>query len=261
MVGKAASRRARSATRSQTIGKIRIAGTRPEHIDHVRAWRDGHERTMATRLAAALKPGMTVIDAGAYLGYFTLIAAERVGPAGRVVALEPHPESYAALVENVRENGFEDRVTTLRIALADQRRRRSFTLDSNPARSKLDRPGADTASIDVECASLDDLVPGESTPDLIKVDVEGEEVSVLAGMGRTLTRVKSGFVMIVELNPDALLDAGTGPGELLGRLGELGLRVRVINEITARLERPDYRNLLQRQWVNLWLSNPPTLVA
>jgi hypothetical protein len=80
-------------------------------------------------------------------------------------------------------------------------------------------------------------------------------------MGRTLTRVKSGFVMIVELNPDALLDAGTGPGELLGRLGELGLRVRVINEITARLERPDYRNLLQRQWVNLWLSNPPTLVA
>jgi FkbM family methyltransferase len=261
MLLKSASRRARSATRSQTVGKIRIGGTRPQHIDHVRAWRDGHERTMATRLAATLRPGMTVIDAGAYLGYFTLIAAERVGPGGRVLALEPHPESYAALVENVRENGFEDRVTTLRLALADQRRRLSFTLDSNPARSKLQRSGAGAQSIDVECAALDELVPGRRTPDLIKVDVEGEEVSALHGMGRTLTRVKSGFVMIIELNPDALVDAGTGPGELLGRLGELGLRVQVINEVTARLERPDYRNLLQRQWVNLWLTNPPTIAG
>ena len=56
-------------------------------------------------LGAALRPGATFVDVGANWGYFTLLAAHRVGPAGRVVALEPDPRLFALLRANLAANG------------------------------------------------------------------------------------------------------------------------------------------------------------
>ena len=53
-----------------------------------------------------LRPGDTVIDVGANVGYYTLLAARKVGPRGKVVAFEPDPESFSFLKRNVKANGF-----------------------------------------------------------------------------------------------------------------------------------------------------------
>jgi FkbM family methyltransferase len=137
------------------VETLLIGGPRSEHIAHVRAWQRGHERAMARHFARAVRPGMTVVDAGAYLGYFTLLAANRVGRRGRVHAFEPHPESFRALQENVRANRFEDRVTAVPVALDDRSEIRRLRLEANPTQSNLAGEGNGNRSIEAECVALD----------------------------------------------------------------------------------------------------------
>src|SRR5690606_2486426 len=70
---------------------------------HVSAalWRDGCWEALESRvLRAALAPGDAVLDAGANIGYFTLLAARAVGVTGRVYAFEPEPDNHALLAAN-----------------------------------------------------------------------------------------------------------------------------------------------------------------
>jgi FkbM family methyltransferase len=212
---------------------------------------------MADHMVRALGPGMTVVDAGAYLGFFTLLAADRVGSRGHVHAFEPHPDSFRALRDNVRANGFDDRVTLVPMALHDGPAIRRFSLEDNPARSGLGGGEEDGQSAAVPCTTLDRYLGGR-IPDLVKVDVEGAEVAVLDGMARTLDRSGGGFAMIIEFNPGALREAGTAPEELLARVDEAGLRIRIIDERSGRLEAPTGRTLHARPWVNLWLAPDPS---
>jgi FkbM family methyltransferase len=236
------------------VETLLIGGPRSEHLAHVRAWQRGHEQAMARHFVRAVRPGMTVVDAGAYLGYFTLLAANRVGRRGRVHAFEPHPESFRALRENVRANRFEDRVTAVPAALDDRSEIRRLRLEANPTQSTLAGGGNGNRSIEVECVALDQYLDTADAPGLVKVDVEGGEVAALAGMRNTLERVGDEFVMVIEFNPGALRRAGTGPGELLARVRAAGLEVRVIDERKGRIELPTPANLFERSWVNLWLS-------
>ena len=76
--------------------------------------KSGNKGAFTTRVfAASIPPAGAVVDASAGAGRHTMIAAHAVGPRGQVMAFEPEPESYRALRANVREHGFEDRVTAL----------------------------------------------------------------------------------------------------------------------------------------------------
>lgn len=65
-----------------------------------------------------VQPGVTVVDAGAHIGYYTRLLAEMVGPSGRVLAFEPHPESVAVLRRNVAGRRYRH-VETCDRALSD----------------------------------------------------------------------------------------------------------------------------------------------
>ncbi len=66
-----------------------------------------------------VRPGMTVLDIGANLGYFTLLLADLVGPAGKVLAFEPNPEMASRARRSISINGFSPTTTLHEIALAD----------------------------------------------------------------------------------------------------------------------------------------------
>src|SRR5260221_14521456 len=66
-----------------------------------------------------IRPGQTVLDLGANIGWFTLLFARHVGAAGRVIAFEPGPLSNALLTANVMINGYADRVTVERKAVGE----------------------------------------------------------------------------------------------------------------------------------------------
>src|SRR5579884_2708762 len=69
-------------------------------------YRYGHTDPDADLVRRLLQPGDLFVDGGAHIGFFTLAAAARVGPSGRVIAFEPAPATRAALVRNLQLSGF-----------------------------------------------------------------------------------------------------------------------------------------------------------
>jgi FkbM family methyltransferase len=146
-----------------------------------------------TRLVQALlRPGMTFVDVGANIGYYTLMAARLVGSAGVVHAFEPHAPMRHKLEENVGRNGFEN-VVLHPEALARETGEVAFyatAWDANQGISSI-LPGAGrTAVRKVPSLTLDDFVAGlgPRPVDLIKMDIEGAEIFAIQGGRHALSR-------------------------------------------------------------------------
>ncbi len=168
------------------------------------------------------RPGDTALDLGAHVGYFTLLLAKLVGPRGRVVAFEPHPENFALLSKNVRENGYGN-VSLYQAAVAE-RSGRGWLL-SEPSSSFCHRLGqapTDPSAIEVDTVALDEELAGlAGTIRWVKMDVEGAEVAALRGMERVIQSSRP-LSLVVELFPRALARSGSSPQELLQFLDERG---------------------------------------
>lgn len=178
-------------------------------------------------VAGLLRPGETFVDAGAAYGYFTLLAAELVGPTGRVVAIEPHPRLAALLRRSLALNGMTARVTVHEAALLGP---------GAPAAVALRTAAHDLAGAHVPAAALDedyDAQPGELDvpsmtvaalalrgPALVKLDIAGAEAVVWDGLAPLLG---AGVRVLLAFDPGA----GPAPAALLTRLAAAGPLRRV----------------------------------
>lgn len=174
-------------------------------------------------LAALVQPGDVVVDVGANVGHLTLIAARKAGPAGRVIAIEPGARSYALLADNAARN-FPDRIQPIRAA-CDERDGTAtlYVSDYSEEFSSLrpdtviggvHRETVDTRSLDSLCAEL------EIAPDVVKVDVEGAEWSVLRGLlGGSVAPPRA---LLVEVYAPNARSFGYRPSELCAWLHERG---------------------------------------
>ncbi|MDX6698990.1 MAG: hypothetical protein QOE65_2387 [Solirubrobacteraceae bacterium] len=157
-------------------------------LDHVQGFavvRGLLEAPVQEALRRTVARGSVVYDAGANLGFFTLLAARLTGPTGRVEAFEPLPASAAAVRANAALNGF-DQVAVHQAALGRETGRGEFLAVAEPSQSHLCDRGRhpDTRDVlDVEVLALDDLVGSGRLPppDVLKIDVEGSEIAALEG--------------------------------------------------------------------------------
>ena len=140
-----------------------------------------HEPEVVKYLLRNLELGMTFLDVGAGVGWFTLIGAHEVGSEGRVLAYEPLPPRCELLKENVMLNNFEN-VQCFSLALSDRERKVYMTGHHlmQLTSKKTDIP-VKTISLDSHFETL-----GLKQADVIKIDVEGEERRVLYGMEQTI---------------------------------------------------------------------------
>jgi FkbM family methyltransferase len=130
-----------------------------------------------------LRPGDVVVDVGANIGSLAIAAALRVGPEGRVVAVEAHPRTAEFLRGNVALNGVTN-VDVVQCALGPRAGRTRLT---DRRSDDLNQVGA-AAGIEVPVRGLDDLALPASEISLLKIDVEGYERPVLEGGARVLER-------------------------------------------------------------------------
>lgn len=166
-----------------------------------------------------LRPGMTVADVGANLGYYTLLCSRLVGNQGQVHAFEPTPRTFAILSENLRINGCSN-VQTRSCAVGSQAARLQLVETPRYSGSGSNRLGLEAG--DTEVITLDSLQ--WQTLHLLKVDVEGFDLQVLRGAVETLRRCRP--VVLVEVNPDGLMKCGDTARELREFLEGLGYRLR-----------------------------------
>jgi FkbM family methyltransferase len=179
-----------------------------------------------------LRPGMTVIDVGANIGHYAMVASAAVGTEGRVVAFEPDPENHAALAANLALNGFSWAVAE-RMALAatpgeatlyrDDANRGGHSLSA----ANVQRHGGETVvvvtTLDAYAAAH---LPGRRI-DFIKIDVQGAEADVLAGAAATLARDMPD--LLVEFWPHGIRARGAEPMTAIERMLALGYRMAVID--------------------------------
>lgn len=179
-----------------------------------------HEFAAAQAFCRLVRPGAVVVDAGAHSGQFTLLAAKRAR-AGRVYAIEPHPEIFARLERNVTLNRMTN-VELLRVALSDETGTTTLHIPTwsgdNTGVASLRNPGVASAAVEVQTTRLDDLLERESRFDVLKADVEGAESRVFAGAGRSLQKWKP--AILFEAND--VYERGRLAGPAIGALRELG---------------------------------------
>lgn len=180
-----------------------------------------------------LEPGMTFLDIGAHVGQYTLVGSERVGAAGEVHAFEPDPETFRWLCSNVERNDLGN-VTTNQLALtAEPGTLQLFESAVNDVGStSLREPRQFTGRVhDVACVPLDDYLRshGIERVDLIKMDVEGAEISVLQGAKRILS-APDVPILIVEFEEARQRAFGFSCAALADELGKYGYALFIIEE-------------------------------
>ncbi len=180
-----------------------------------------YEQPIADLFATVLRPGMNVLDVGAHVGYFSLVAGGHVGPTGRVWSFEPDPVNRASLEHNIKANGMADRVSVVPLAVVSAVGEGVLHRVANDTGSSTVYPQRDVGGewIAVSTTSLDAWADSEGWPpiDLVKVDAEGSEAAVLAGMAELVKR-NPRIVVVLEFQADALEAAGEDPIDFLGRL-------------------------------------------
>jgi FkbM family methyltransferase len=163
--------------------------------------------------------GMTVIDLGANIGYYTLLASRLVGSEGRVFAFEPDLGAFKHLERNIARNRCSN-VTAVNEAVADSMDAVSFVA-AGPERGFVsDRRDS---HVSVDSTSLDAFFERIGWPavHLIKIDIEGSERRALSGM-RELVRRNPTIQIIVELNLEAISRSGGTLARLVETLNQLG---------------------------------------
>jgi FkbM family methyltransferase len=157
-----------------------------------------YRKTVVDAMMTALKPGDVFLDVGAHLGYFSIIAARVVGPSGRVIAFEPHERLQSELRALITRNQVDRIVEIVPMAVADREADCTlYTSDGSMGQTTIDperSPVKDAAvfrpATVVRSTSLDTWLAGRpalaSRVRCIKIDVQGAESRVVAGMGQTL---------------------------------------------------------------------------
>lgn len=164
----------------------------------------GHyEDEVAAVFRSVLRPGMNVVDIGANIGFFTMLAASLVGPSGSVLAVEPNPRNARMIEVSRTLNGFSN-VTVLQAAAGRETGLLALhTSHSNGTTSPLQGVDADILSArTVPCLALDRIVPARQPVHLIKIDVEGAEYNALLGCEALLRRNRP--VIVSEFSPGML---------------------------------------------------------
>jgi len=167
-----------------------------------------HPPRVHPAVLAFLRPGSVVIDVGASLGEWTLPFARAVGPAGRVIAIEPAPRGAAALASTLAANALHQ-AEIVRCAIGDHDGTVEFAVpvvtsartDTGTARIGPACTGHD--ALQVSLRSLDSLAAEHDLAriDLIKIDVEGHERQVLDGAAAVLSRNRP--VLVIETGHEA----------------------------------------------------------
>ena len=215
-----------------------------------------HERETSQRFEQIVRPGMTVLDIGAHVGYYSRRFVRLAGPTGRVIAFEPHPRNHSFLQRNLQ--GFPH-VTLMQIALAEKEGSAelydylmmsasgSLNYDESLRDVQTSQLGATdfaprlatghtVEKFTVRTRAVDDCMRelGIERIDVIKMDIEGAEMGALRGMHQII-RQSPELAMIMEFNPMGLRAFAVDPHSAIADVLALGFQQVQILQVDGSL--------------------------
>ena len=187
--------------------------------------RDGYwEKWVTDAFLDVIQAGMTVLDIGAHCGYYTFLAAKKVGPRGYVYAFEPNPMHHATMNASLLENGYHH-ATLMPVAVAaTDGVAHLFIPDTLTGSASLH--GSFDAKYKVKelairTVVLDHALPQDCIPDVLKIDIEGSEPYIMDGLFNVLDRCPS-VTIFMEYSPAVWRSIGFDPLPILSRFEDAG---------------------------------------
>ncbi len=183
-----------------------------------------------------LKKGMTLVDIGANIGYYTVLAADIIGETGKIISFEPDEQSMDIFKKNIISNKFKN-VSYVEKALSDKKGTILFyPSDENRGDNRIYDPGDGRKYVEVETITLDEYLPQDTKVDIIKMDIQGGEYLALVGMEKTILRSES-LTIFAEFWPKGIMETGKSPEEFLKKLKGYGFSLYNIKSRERKIEK------------------------
>jgi len=203
-----------------------------------------YEPELRRTITAVVRPGMMAFDVGANVGIFTSLLSSLVGAEGRVVAFEPEETNAACLDESIRQVPLPN-VSLERRAVGRATGSAQFDHRGGAFSGRLVGSGGYAVTRNVtpiEVVSLDDYTAGGGpAPDVVKIDVEGNEMMVLEGMERLLAEHPP--ILVCEVHAHL----GDSPQAVIDHLHRRGYEILDPESVSAGTPRR-IRQLESRGW-------------
>ena len=206
------------------VGTMQLCAPSRSFIDNYMRNNAAYEPHLSPHIMATLRPGSVFVDVGANVGYYSVLAAQRVGGTGTVVAIEPDGLNARCLVKTRALNSLHN-LAIWPVAAAEIMGSEALLLDdaSNSGVRDLDRV-LETDYHLILGLPLDTILARQSRVDVIKIDIEGREFRAMRGAVRTLMEHQP--IVFSEFNPDAMPDVSNNTGlNIFNSCLRLGIRL------------------------------------
>jgi FkbM family methyltransferase len=203
---------------------------RPPDLIQMYLWLFGvWEPELTAFITSRLATAEGFLDVGANIGYFSVLAAERVGEKGAVISVEPSPTVFPLLEETIQLNARGARVRAINAAAA--RRVGSMAIYSGPSHNiglttTVAERGFELEGV-IPSLPLDAVLTSEEKAVLrmIKIDVEGREPDVLRGMEDLIRDSREDLEVLLELSPNWWSDSTLAVPDVLQLFLSAGFNV------------------------------------
>jgi FkbM family methyltransferase len=226
------------------VGDLKLLLSPHRLIDNYIIRQGSYAPELVTFIRDVMSAGGGFIDVGANIGYLSLVAARAGGSRARVYAFEPSVREYSMLLEHIALNQLMNVIPyPFGIGASDQAATLWLSGLQNPGQnSRFGRAGA-VAELGITLAPIDALLPAQAIKDVrcVKIDVEGDECSVLAGFSRVMPLLTEA-TFLIEISPDLLVRAGHSADQIYQFFHDHGFR-------TCRAARPQ-----ADQWDELFVA-------
>jgi FkbM family methyltransferase len=174
-------------------------------------------------LSDHIKPGMTVLDIGANIGFYSIFFSTLVGDKGRVYAIEPDPINFSHLIKST--HGHKN-IISLQKAVGEVtgKLRLYYSEELNVDHQTYDI-GEGRKYFEVDSISLDEYFSSDKNIDLVKIDIQGFDFQAMKGMKEILERSEH-MMILGELWPYGLNKAGSGSKEYMDYLRDEGFTIK-----------------------------------
>jgi FkbM family methyltransferase len=170
-----------ATVQSGPMARVTLRTSKDVSHAHIRGT---YEYGVQEAIASSVRTGMVCYDLGASIGYMSLLMAHC--GASQVFSFEPAPHAAGVLAQQAAANKWTHRIKHVPLAVSDCAKTVTFSLTDNAYGSRIGEFGQQHMT--VQCTTLDTFAAEHGYPDFIKMDVEGEEVSVLRGATAVLRR-------------------------------------------------------------------------
>lgn len=234
-----------AGTQIEDLGDFKMVVSLEDDVSrdiHDNGWYS-EERWETSVFVSHLRRGMSVLDLGGNIGFYTMLARSIIGPEGNVVTFEPYPRSAALICSSIEANGYKN-VTVVQAGVSDSNSIGKLYLSSSSwaEHSLLDlghtKPAEDGHTMDVEFVTVDEALEKlnhDFHVDIMKIDIEGAEWRAVHGMNKVLA-CNPKLTIMTEFWPHGFSRAGITPQQYLEFLQDAGFTIANMNAKTQQIE-------------------------